>query len=858
MSDLIMKNKKGDHVSDLHTSMHLLVDLWNVKTIDELDYADKLLRSAAEKGDAAVLARTDHAFTVQGLTTAILITDGHISLHTWPEYEYIGLDIFLPKSCRHSQILDYLLESLEPQEMVIKRVTRGQLPDENHRATVRNEVENKNDDWFQEDTMPGNESGNVIHSLYMEKLIYSEKSPYQEIVIFDNPIYGRMLALDRIIQLSDSDEFIYNELLVHSILLLHPAPRRILIIGGGSGGALRECLRHDVEEVVLVEIDGKVIELCREYFSHVHCGAFDDSRLELRIGDARDIVKDYHDYFDVVIVDSGDAIGPSRSLYEANFYQDVDHALKADGMATLQVGSFLDQQHLHQTYERLKQRFPHVKMSRYTVASFNCGECCFMLAGKIDNIDNLSLGELKDRAQRRLHLDELRYYSPEIQLASLLVPPYLNFHEEERSEPSKMKSHIGTHLLVEFWNTKKINDPVQIKELLRTAVEKTSATVLGDAICTPTPQGFAALILLGESHLAMHISSNDNYVAVDIFTCGDSNYSNALAHMTDVLKPEKTKIEEVKRGDVECLNEDRNYVNASSMTMPPEGCEDRWFCEDKLPGKRKGNVSHTFRMREKLYEGQSAFQNILIFDNPMYGRTLVLDGIVQFTEADEFIYHEMLVHPVLLAHSSPCRVLVLGGGDGGILRECLRYSSVEEIVLVEIDEDVIKLCRKYFPKVNQGSFDDPRVEIHAGDARDVLKDYHEYFDVVIVDSSDSIGSSKALHSTEFYNNIHHSLKPDGIMTALMGSLLDQSYLRMSYEQLGLIFPYQSVTRINVPSYNCGEYCFMMAAKTDDVDAIALDVLKQRFNERLSDCRLNYYSPEMQLGSRLMPSCVNIK
>ncbi|MCP4405724.1 MAG: polyamine aminopropyltransferase [bacterium] len=405
--------------------MHILVDLWEVKMIDDLDYAKELLSSAAENAEAIVLAKTGHAFTLQGLTAAILLAEGHISLHTWPEYDYMALDIFLRRSCRHSQVLSYLLEILKPQKEDITWVHRERIPGEDQDAAIRNTLENTHDGWFWEDTMPGQRSGNVIHSLYMKELLYRGESPFQEILIFENPTYGRVLALDRIIQLSDSDEFIYNELMVHSILLSHPFPRRILVVGGGSGGALRECLRHDVEELVLVEIDENVIELCREYFPHVHCGAFDDPRVKIRVGDARDIIRNDYGHFDVVIVDSGDAIGPSRSLYEAEFYQDVHRVLQPDGMLTLQVGSLLDQQLLRQTCKRLGQIFPHIKMSRYTVAAYNCGECCFMLAGKTDDIGNLSLGELQHRANKRLNLDELRYYSPEIHLGSQVVPPYL-------------------------------------------------------------------------------------------------------------------------------------------------------------------------------------------------------------------------------------------------------------------------------------------------------------------------------------------------------------------------------------------------------------------------------------------------
>ena len=407
------------------SNLHLLVDFYGAKKVEDPEYVNRVLCAAAKRVGITVLTQTSHRFTGQGLTAAVLLADGHVSLHTWPEYDYIAMDIFLRGSCRHEQFLAHIQETLEPQNTKIRQVFRERPAGTDDWSATTGKPENENDDWFWENTMPGGQGGNVIHSFNIQQLIYRGRSALQDIFIFENQLYGRMLALDGIIQLSDSDEFIYNEMLVHSVLLAHPSPRRILLVGGGSGGALRECLRHDVDQILLVEIDKKVIDVCRVFFPHVSQGSMDDPRVEILIADAQEIIKDHQEYFDVVIVDSSDSTGPSESLYGMDFYQNVYRALKPDGMVTLQVGSLLDRDLLSQTHERLGRLFPYVTMLRYSVASFNCGACCFMLAGKTENPGELSSEKLRQQAAKRLANTELRFYSPEIHSASQLIPAYL-------------------------------------------------------------------------------------------------------------------------------------------------------------------------------------------------------------------------------------------------------------------------------------------------------------------------------------------------------------------------------------------------------------------------------------------------
>ncbi|MES2122887.1 MAG: polyamine aminopropyltransferase, partial [Chlamydiota bacterium] len=150
------------------------------------------------------------------------------------------------------------------------------------------------------------------------------------------------------------------------------------------------------------------------------------------------------------------------------------------------------------------------------------------------------------------------------------------------------------------------------------------------------------------------------------------------------------------------------------------------------------------KMDPVLYREQTSEQDLVIFENPRLGRVLALDGIIQLTEADEHVYHEMIVHVPLLTHGQAEKVLIIGGGDGGALREVLRHGQVQKVVLVEIDPTVIAMCREMFPMVSRGSFDDPRAEIVIADGTEYVRTAEERFDVIICDSTDPVGPGKVL------------------------------------------------------------------------------------------------------------------
>jgi spermidine synthase len=250
-----------------------------------------------------------------------------------------------------------------------------------------------------------------------------------------------------------------------------------------------------------------------------------------------------------------------------------------------------------------------------------------------------------------------------------------------------------------------------------------------------------------------------------------------------------------------------------------------------------------FTVKKVLYTGRSRFQTIEIILNRDYGRVLLLDGLVQTTERDEFYYHEMLVHPAMASHPKPEHVLIIGGGDGGALRETLKH-PVKKVWMVEIDGQVIKACREHFPWLRP-SLKDKRAELVIADGNVFIEKTAQKFDVILVDSSDPVGPSTVLHQEAFYRRLKSRLKPGGIIAAQAGSLMlhQDSHARKSVF-LKKIFRHSGLYLGPVPTYPVGMWCYNFLS--DRVDPLA--ARKMRLPEGL-----RYYNPEIHRAAFALPN-----
>lgn len=226
----------------------------------------------------------------------------------------------------------------------------------------------------------------------------------------------------------------------------------------------------------------------------------------------------------------------------------------------------------------------------------------------------------------------------------------------------------------------------------------------------------------------------------------------------------------------------------------------KWFIEFTDPTQ-----AHMHGVKSYIYSGKTPFQDVEIIETEFFGRCLVLDGKIQSAQYDEFIYHEALVHPAMLFHPGPEKVIVLGGGEGGALREILKYDTVKNLLMVDIDEEVVSLCEKYLPEWNGGSFKDSRTELLFMDARKYMEDNHKRWDVIFIDITEPLDDSPAymLFTKEFYQILSQRLNENGVI-ALQAGNLNPRLLECHgavYNTLKEVFPHVESYGVYIPSYD---------------------------------------------------------
>ncbi len=266
-------------------------------------------------------------------------------------------------------------------------------------------------------------------------------------------------------------------------------------------------------------------------------------------------------------------------------------------------------------------------------------------------------------------------------------------------------------------------------------------------------------------------------------------------------------------------------------------------------------IAQTFRIDKVYYEQKTEHQHLMIFHNAVLGRVMTLDGIVQTTEKDEFIYHEMMAHVPILAHGRVRRVLIVGGGDGAMLREVLRHRTVESVTMVEIDASVIEMARKYLPNHSRGAFDDPRLNLVISDGMAFVRDYRgEGFDVIISDSTDPIGPGEVLFSEDFYAQCKRILNPGGVMATQNGVAFFQlDEVATTRRRMKPHFADQWFYSAAVPTYYGGIMCFGWGTDDTGLRQLSLEELTRRYEA--SGITTRYYTPAIHIASFALPKYV---
>lgn len=263
-----------------------------------------------------------------------------------------------------------------------------------------------------------------------------------------------------------------------------------------------------------------------------------------------------------------------------------------------------------------------------------------------------------------------------------------------------------------------------------------------------------------------------------------------------------------------------------------------------------GPYGQYFAVERELYRDKTEYQDLVIFENRIFGKVLALDGAVQTTTADNHAYHEMLLHPPLLAHGQAKRVLIIGGGDGGSLREAVKH-PIERAVMVEIDPAVIELSQRYLPELSDGAFDNPKAEVVIADGCRYVAETEERFDVIVVDSTDPIGPGAVLFTSDFYRDCKRCLTPGGILVTQHGvPRLQPDEVTDGYRKLSALFRDATFYLTVVPTYTGGAMTLGWASDDPALRKVSLATLEERFAPLDGDTR--YYNPAVHQAAFALP------
>jgi len=262
----------------------------------------------------------------------------------------------------------------------------------------------------------------------------------------------------------------------------------------------------------------------------------------------------------------------------------------------------------------------------------------------------------------------------------------------------------------------------------------------------------------------------------------------------------------------------------------------------------------SLKIDDVLYDNQSDVQHIQVFQNSRFGRVLTLDGVVQTTEGDEFIYHEMLTHVPILAHGAARRVLIVGGGDGGMAREVLRHARIDHVTMVEIDAGVVEFSKTYLPRLSDGAFDDPRLDLVIADGADFMAQSDQHFDVIIIDSTDPIGPGEVLFTDSFYDHARARLAEGGILVTQNGvPFMQPDELTGTMRAFKQLFADWGCYIASIPTYAGGPMAFGWGSQSPAGRAVSVEQLGARF--AASGIETRYYTPAVHKAAFGLPAYI---
>lgn len=419
---------------------------------------------------------------------------------------------------------------------------------------------------------------------------------------------------------------------------------------------------------------------------------------------------------------------------------------------------------------------------------------------------------------------------------------------------------LGRHILVEFTgcNADVLNDVSIIEKSMIEAAQKAGATVINSNFHHFSPWGVSGVVVIQESHLAIHTWPEYRYAAVDLFTCGETvDPWVSFDSLKEVLEANYSALE-MNRGSLNLIKKSDykpKFTRSESESTIENGKfkieRNVWFTDkddqQALSLRYSGDV---------LFNETTPFQQVRVFDTLAYGKMLAINNMVMCTERDEYHYHEMIVHPVAQLSKRLSKVLVIGGGDGGTIRELFKYKEIEKLTMVEIDEAVIRASKIHLPNI-ASEFGNPKLELIVGDGIEYVKNCKEnQFDLIIVDGSDPVGPAKGLFTSEFYGNCHRALTSQGQLVTQGESPMfhRNTFIELNQCLKGIFGKNQVHTMLfHATTYPSGMWSLMIGCKS------ALDP-KNDFNKNSAKefsekNKLKYYNEDLHTAAFCLPTFI---
>lgn len=432
--------------------LHLTGDLFDCSCtsalLTDLQKLSTLCRDATIAAGLTIVDEKYHVFPdwnghPGGITGAVLLAESHLAVHTWPERRGVTLDVYVcnftdDNSGKAQQLFDALLVAFRPKSQVVNRINRGDLASSTDSAAAASAAQAPGGgaganqlifDWL---------NAHAGYGFTATQQLQTIDSPYQRVEVYDTPQFGKLFRLDGRMMTSEKEEFFYHECMTHPALLTHPNPTSVLVIGGGDGGSSEEIFKHpSVKRVVMAELDAAVIDVARTYLGAIHRGALDDPRLEIRIGDGYEYVKNTAEKFDLIVLDLTDPDTPAFHLYSEEFFRMCRERLNPGGILTLHLGTpVYAPETVRKNAANLRRVFKQVHPMALFIPLYG-SLWCLGVASDSANPRQMSAEAVSARLRER-HIGALKYYNPEVHGALFALPNFVRALTDPAAEPARL------------------------------------------------------------------------------------------------------------------------------------------------------------------------------------------------------------------------------------------------------------------------------------------------------------------------------------------------------------------------------------------------------------------------------------